>query len=127
MSDEMKEPREIIFEEPEPEEEIPCSKCGKILANSEIEDDFRFNKGPVCYGCFLKFLYKKRILGEFVLGILAFIVIVMFYLKLIVFGLFFIALLVLIYLDWRSVNNYIIEIETKIKNLESVPQDQSEK
>ena len=94
-------------------EESACAKCGKRLTESEQEDDLRFNKGPVCYECFLKFLRKKRLLGEVVMGVLSFITIILFYMRMVVFGIFFAGLIILILFDWRSVNNYIIDIETK--------------
>ncbi|MCK4665673.1 hypothetical protein KAU33_02935 [Candidatus Dependentiae bacterium] len=91
-----------------------CDKCGVLLNDDELEEDYRFKKGPVCFKCFLKFLYKKRLIGEIVTGLLAFIAIVSFIVGNYIFGVFFAILLIVIYLDLRSVKNFIIDLESRI-------------
>ena len=91
-----------------------CDKCGALLNDDELEEDYRFKKGPVCFKCFLKFLHKKRLIGEIVTGLLAFIAIVSFVVGNYIFGVFFAILLIVIYLDLRSVKNFIIDLESRI-------------
>ncbi len=91
-----------------------CDKCGVLLTDDELDEDYRFKKGPVCFKCFLKFLNKKRLIGEIVTGILAFITVVSFIIRNFIFGVFFTILLLIIYFDLRSVKNFIIDLESRL-------------
>ena len=102
-----------------------CDKCGAKLTTEELEEDYRFKKGPVCFKCLLKFLYKKRLLGEIVAGVLAVVTIVSFYVGNLVFGIFFIILMFIIYFDSRAVGNYIVDIESRLQSQTSPGENQA--
>ncbi len=104
-----------------------CDKCGVLLNDDELEEDYRFKKGPVCFKCFLKFLYKKKLIGEIVTGLLAFIAVVSLVIGNYIFGVFFAIMLLIIYFDLRSVKNFIIDLESRIIKFQAASETENSK
>lgn len=110
----------MIEEEKKESTEQQCTQCGIELTDDEIEDEFKLSKGIVCHNCILKFMKRKRLIGEIVSAVLVFVSIISFYVGNYIFGIFFALLMLFIFLDTRAVNNYITDIETRDSDEETI-------